>query len=105
MANVYYQQHANQNLIKSKRVAVIGYGSQGHAHALNMRDSGINVTVACYAGSPSAARARTDTNPSLRRAATCVIPRPAMGRTSHRAKRTGPAESHTTGSRQQNPIT
>jgi len=60
MANVYYQQHANQNLIKSKRVAVIGYGSQGHAHALNMRDSGINVTVACYAGSQSAARAKQD---------------------------------------------
>src|SRR5436309_616534 len=60
MANVYYQQHANPSLIKSKRVAVIGYGSQGHAHALNMRDSGINVTVACYAGSPSAARAKQD---------------------------------------------
>src|SRR6266566_6729218 len=60
MANVYYQQHADPSLIKSKRVAVIGYGSQGHAHALNMRDSGINVTVACYAGSPSAARAKQD---------------------------------------------
>src|SRR5437867_12896930 len=60
MANVYYQQHANPSLIQSKRVAVIGYGSQGHAHALNMRDSGINVTVACYAGSPSAARAKQD---------------------------------------------
>jgi ketol-acid reductoisomerase len=60
MANVYYQQHANPSLIKSKRVAVIGYGSQGHAHALNMRDNGINVQVACYEGSPSAARAQRD---------------------------------------------
>ena len=60
MANVYYQQHANPSLIKSKRVAVIGYGSQGHAHALNMRDSGINVQVACYSGSPSGARAQQD---------------------------------------------
>ena len=60
MANVYYQQHANPSLIKSRRVAVIGYGSQGHAHALNMHDSGINVTVACYAGSPSGQRAKND---------------------------------------------
>jgi len=60
MANVYYQQNANPSLIKSKRVAVIGYGSQGHAHALNMKDSGVNVTVACYAGSPSAERAKRD---------------------------------------------
>ena len=60
MANVYYEKHGNPSLIKSKRVAVIGYCSQGHAHALNMHDSGINVTVACYAGSPSADRARQD---------------------------------------------
>ena len=60
MANVYYEKHGNPSLIKSKRVAVIGYGSQGHAHALNMHDSGIDVTVACYAGSPSAGRAKQD---------------------------------------------
>jgi len=60
MANVYYEKHGNPSLIKSKRVAVIGYGSQGHAHALNMRDSGVNVSVATYAGSPSAARAKDD---------------------------------------------
>jgi len=40
MANVYYEKHGNPSLIKSRKVAVIGYGSQGHAHALNMRDSG-----------------------------------------------------------------
>jgi ketol-acid reductoisomerase len=60
MANVYYEKHGNPSLIKSKKVAVIGYGSQGHAHSLNMRDSGVNVTVATYAGSPSAARAIED---------------------------------------------
>jgi ketol-acid reductoisomerase len=60
MANVYYEKHGNPSLIKSKRVGVIGYGSQGHAHALNMRDSGVNVCVATYAGSPSAARAKDD---------------------------------------------
>ena len=60
MANVYYEKHGNPSLIKSKKVAVIGYGSQGHAHSLNMRDSGVNVTVATYAGSPSAARAKED---------------------------------------------
>src|SRR5205085_1232814 len=60
MANVYYEKHGNPSLIKSKKVAVIGYGSQGHAHALNMRDSGVNVCVATYAGSPSADRAKED---------------------------------------------
>jgi ketol-acid reductoisomerase len=60
MANVYYEKHGNPSLIKSKRVAVIGYGSQGHAHSLNMRDSGVNVTIATYAGSPSAARAKEE---------------------------------------------
>src|SRR5881409_3272352 len=60
MANVYYEKHGNPSLIQSKRVAIIGYGSQGHAHALNMRDSGVNVCVATYAGSPSGARAKED---------------------------------------------
>jgi ketol-acid reductoisomerase len=60
MANVYYEKHGNPSLIKSKRVAVIGYGSQGHAHSLNMRDSGVNVTIATYAGSPSAVRAKDE---------------------------------------------
>src|SRR5438477_5751784 len=60
MANVYYEKHGNPSLIQSKKVAIIGYGSQGHAHALNMRDSGVNVCVATYAGSPSAARAKDD---------------------------------------------
>jgi len=60
MANVYYEKHGNPSLIQAKKVAVIGYGSQGHAHALNMRDSGVNVCAATYSGSPSAARAKED---------------------------------------------
>src|SRR5436305_7708525 len=60
MANVYYEKHGNPSLIKSKKVAVIGYGSQGHAHSLNMRDSGVDVKVATYAGSPSAIRAKEE---------------------------------------------
>src|SRR5215467_6364508 len=59
MANIYYEKHANGTSIQNKRVAIIGYGSQGHAHALNLRDSGVDVTVACYPGSASAQRARS----------------------------------------------
>lgn len=55
---VYYDRDADVNLIKGKNVAIIGYGSQGHAHALNMRDSGAkNVVVALRAGSATAAKA------------------------------------------------
>ena len=56
---VYYDRDADLNLIKSKNVAIIGYGSQGHAHALNLRDSGVkNVAVALRDGSGSAAKAK-----------------------------------------------
>ncbi len=55
---VYYDRDADLNLIKSKKVAIVGYGSQGHAHALNLRDSGVaNVAVALRPGSPSAKKA------------------------------------------------
>ncbi len=55
---VYYDRDADVNLIKSKKVAIIGYGSQGHAHANNLRDSGVkDVVVALRAGSASAAKA------------------------------------------------
>ena len=55
---VYYDRDADVNLIKSKNVAVVGYGSQGHAHAANLRDSGVtNLRVALRPGSPSAAKA------------------------------------------------
>ena len=55
---VYYDRDADLNLIKGKKVAVVGYGSQGHAHVLNMRDSGVkDVVVALRGGSPSARQA------------------------------------------------
>jgi len=57
MAHIYYEKDANRTHIQNKRVAIIGYGSQGHAHALNLRDNGVDVTVACYPGSMSAQRA------------------------------------------------
>ena len=57
MANVYYEKDADRSLIASRKVAVIGYGSQGHAHALNLRDSGVDVRVGLRAGSSSAAKA------------------------------------------------
>ena len=53
MAKTYYDQDANFDILKSKTVAIIGYGSQGHAHALNLKDSGVNVVVGLYAGSKS----------------------------------------------------
>ncbi|MDY5584249.1 MAG: ketol-acid reductoisomerase [Arcanobacterium sp.] len=57
MAEIFYDADADLNLIQSKKVAVIGYGSQGHAHALNLRDSGVDVVVGLRAGSASVAKA------------------------------------------------
>jgi len=57
MPNRYYEKDGNLELLKNDTVAIVGYGSQGHAHALNLRDSGVNVVVALYAGSKSAAKA------------------------------------------------
>ena len=53
MANIYYDNDADPNLIKSKKVAIVGYGSQGHAHALNLSDNGVDVTVGLREGSGS----------------------------------------------------
>ncbi len=53
MATIYYDKDADPNLIRSKKVAIIGYGSQGHAHALNLHDSGVDVTVGLREGSKS----------------------------------------------------
>src|SRR6266851_5701107 len=57
MANLYYDNSADLSLIQAKKVAIIGYGSQGHAHALNLRDSGISVRVGLHDGSASRAKA------------------------------------------------
>ena len=57
MATVYYDKDADPSIILGKKVAVIGYGSQGHAHALNLKDSGVDVRVGLRPGSPSVAKA------------------------------------------------
>ncbi len=58
MAKIYYEKDCDKKFITDKTVAVIGYGSQGHAHALNLKESGVNVIVGLYEGSKSAERAK-----------------------------------------------
>ncbi len=60
MAKMYYEKDCNPALLKGKKVAVIGYGSQGHAHALNLHESGVDVIVGLYSGSRSWAKAEAD---------------------------------------------
>ncbi len=60
MARMYYDEDAKLELLTDKTVAIIGYGSQGHAHALNLKDSGVNVVVGLYPGSKSRAKAEAD---------------------------------------------
>ena len=56
-ARIFYQEDCNLSLLEGKTIAIIGYGSQGHAHALNLKDSGCNVIVGLYEGSKSKAKA------------------------------------------------
>ena len=58
MAKTYHDADADLSLIQAKKVAIIGYGSQGHAHALNLKDSGVDVRVGLRPDSPNAERAR-----------------------------------------------
>ena len=60
MAQLFYDSDADLGLLNGKTVAIIGYGSQGHAHALNLKDSGVNVVVGLYGGSRSAEKAKAD---------------------------------------------
>lgn len=60
MAKIYYDKDADISRLKGRKVAVIGYGSQGHAHALNLRDSGVSVVVGLYEGSKSKAKAEAE---------------------------------------------
>ena len=53
MANIYYQEDCNLSLLEGKTIAIIGYGSQGHAHALNLKESGCHVIIGLYKGSKS----------------------------------------------------
>ncbi len=57
MARIFYQQDCDLQKLSGKTVAIIGYGSQGHAHALNLKDSGVDVIVGLYEGSKSWAKA------------------------------------------------
>jgi ketol-acid reductoisomerase len=58
MTQVYYESDTNISELKDKRIAIIGFGSQGHAHALNLHDTGLNVVVGLYEGSRSAEKVR-----------------------------------------------
>lgn len=60
MTKMYYEQDADKALLSGKKIAVIGYGSQGHAHALNLKDSGCDVVVGLYEGSASRQKAEQD---------------------------------------------
>ncbi len=79
MATIYYDQDADLSLIQGRKVAIIGYGSQGHAHALNLRDSGVDVRVGLRPGSASRTRAEEqglkvlDTNDAAAEADVVVV--------------------------------
>jgi len=60
MAEIFYDQDADLSIIQGKKVAIVGYGSQGHAHAQNLRDSGVEVAIALKEGSKSAPKAQED---------------------------------------------
>ena len=60
MAKIYYKEDADMGLLNGKRVGIVGYGSQGHAHALNLHDNGVDVVVALHAGSASRAKAEAE---------------------------------------------
>jgi len=60
VATMYHDEDADLSIIQSKKVAVIGYGSQGHAHALSLRDSGVDVVVGLAEGSKSRAKAESE---------------------------------------------
>ncbi|MGH9341279.1 MAG: ketol-acid reductoisomerase [Acidobacteriota bacterium] len=63
MAKIYYDKDANLDHFKGKTVAIVGYGSQGHAHALNLHESGVRVVVGLHPGSKSGEKARQDDLP------------------------------------------
>ena len=56
-AKIFYQEDCDLSLLDGKKIAIIGYGSQGHAHALNLKESGVKVIVGLYEGSKSWKRA------------------------------------------------
>ena len=60
MTQLFYDTDADLSLLNKKTIAIIGYGSQGHAHALNLKDSGMDVIVGLYKGSKSESKAISD---------------------------------------------
>ena len=64
-ATIYYENDADLSHLANRTVAIMGYGSQGHAHALNLRDSGVNVVVGLREGSSSTAKAEAEGLPVL----------------------------------------
>ena len=78
MATIYYEKDADISLLADKTIGIIGYGSQGHAHALNLHDNGHNVIVGLYEGSKSKAKAeadglRVDTTANVARDADIIV--------------------------------
>ena len=57
---MFYEDDIDENLIRTKKIAVLGYGSQGHAHSLNLKDSGFDVVVGLYEGSKSKDKAESN---------------------------------------------
>lgn len=60
MATIYFEKDCNPELLKARKVAILGYGAQGHAHAQNLRDSGVDLVIGLYEGSKSKERAEAD---------------------------------------------
>ena len=60
MADMFYEDDADLSIIQGRKVAILGYGSQGHAHALNLRDSGVDVRVGLAEGSKSRPKAESE---------------------------------------------
>ena len=72
MAEIFYDDDADLSLVQGRKVAVLGYGSQGHAHALSLRDSGVDVRVGLPEGSKSRAQAESDGLPVATPAEACA---------------------------------
>ena len=64
-ARIFYQEDCNLSVLEGQKIAIIGYGSQGHAHALNLKDSGCDVIIGLYEGSKSWKKAEASGIPGI----------------------------------------